>query len=347
MNEYNLSEKPSEKILYLEVIRIIAIFSVILLHCNSQFFTNANMFESKTWWLTNLINAISRFGVPLFFMISGYLLLSSKTADHIELFYRKRFLKILPPFLIWSFIYYYNNCIIYHVPFRISNFLIRMGTQNVIYHFWYLYTILFFYLLTPFIKKIISQCNQKQLYLFLFIIILPTTICPFLNRLLQNWCFYLPMVVDGYWGFFLLGYLLGTYDLPKKYRKILYGAAVLCVLIAILDTARTSSSAKIDIFYTGGYQYHAFIISAAIFLFLKHTIPVVKNKLLSSTITTLGNLSFGLYLCHVLLIEKLSIILPISKAYEQIILYAIITFVLGYVVLYFVSKIKFLNKILL
>lgn len=343
MNQYN----TSEKILYLEMIRIIAIFSVILLHCNSPFFTDASMFESKTWWLTDIINAISRFGVPLFFMISGYLLLSSKTADNIVVFYKKRFLKIVPPFLIWSFIYYCNNYVMYHAPFTISNFLISIGTQNIVYHFWYLYTILFFYLLTPFVKKIINQCNEKQLYILLFIIILPTTICPFFNRLLQNWCFYFPMVVDGYWGFFLLGYLLGTYDLPKKYRQILYCIAILCVLIAILGTDRTSSHNEIDIFYTGGYQYHAFVISAAIFVFLKHTMPTIKSKLLSDTITKLGDLSFGLYLCHVFIIEKLSILLPLSKAHQQIVIYTVITFIIGYIILYFVSKIKLFNKILL
>lgn len=343
MNQYN----TSGKILYLEMIRIIAIFSVILLHCNSPFFTDAHMFESKTWWLTNIVNAISRFGVPLFFMISGYLLLSSKTADNIVAFYKKRFLKIVPPFLIWSFIYYCNNYVMYHAPFTISDFLICMGTQNIVYHFWYLYTILFFYLLTPFIKKIINQCNEKQLYILLFIIILPTTICPVFNRLLQNWCLYFPMVIDGYWGFFLLGYLLGTYDLPKKYRQILYGIAILCVLLAILGTDRTSSHDEIDIFYSGGYQYHAFVISAAIFVFLKHTVPAIKNKLLSNTITKLGNLSFGLYLCHVFIIEKLNILLPLPKVYQKIMIYAVITFVVGYIILYFISKIKIFNKILM
>lgn len=333
------------KILYLEMIRIIAIFSVILLHCNSQFFIDATMFESQTWWFANIVNAVSRFGVPLFFMISGYLLLSSKTADNITLFYKKRALKIIPPFLIWSFIYYCNNCIKNNDVFSVKDFLIGVGTQNIIYHFWYLYTILFFYLLTPFLKKMIMQCSKKQLYLCFFIIIFPATICPFFNRLFQKWCFYFPMVVDGYWGYFLLGYILGTYDIQKKHRYILYCIAILAVFVAIFGTDRTSSAAEIDTFYTGGYQYHAFIISAAIFLFLKYR--PFQNKLFSNIISTLGNLSFGLYLCHALVIEKISIFLPLPRVYMKIIIYTVITFIVGYIMLYCISKIKFLNKILL
>ncbi len=337
--------QQGEKILYLEMIRIVAIFSVILLHCNSEFFTNTTLFHTKIWWFTDVINAISRFGVPLFFMISGYLLLSSPTADNFASFYKKRFFKILPPFLIWSFIYYCDNCITYHMPFRIQDFFIHLGTQNIVYHFWYLYSILFFYLLTPFIKKIINQCDKKELYFFLFLILLPTTISPFLNRLAQKWCFSFPMLIDGYWGYFLLGYLLGTYPVEKKQQNILYCLAPVCVMAAILGTARTSSVDQIDTFYTGGYQYHAFIISAAIFLGFKQI--KIKNKLLIQSITTLGNLSFGLYLCHVWIIEKLSITLPLSEVHTQIICYSLITFVVGYAITYLISKVKILNKILM
>ena len=61
------SMEQKEKILYLEIIRILAIFSVILLHCNAEYFSDGKIFETKTWWLSNTINAASRFGVPVFF----------------------------------------------------------------------------------------------------------------------------------------------------------------------------------------------------------------------------------------------------------------------------------------
>jgi surface polysaccharide O-acyltransferase-like enzyme len=41
--------------------------------------------------------------VPLFVMISGYLLLPIKEAP--EVFYKKRFTRLLFPFLIWSVMY--------------------------------------------------------------------------------------------------------------------------------------------------------------------------------------------------------------------------------------------------
>ncbi len=339
--------EKKEKILYLEIIRILAIFSVILLHCNAEYFPNAAIFGTKTWWLSNAINAASRFGVPVFFMISGFVLLSTKTAEDMHLFYKKRFLKIIPAFLVWSLIYYISKCFHQNTSFSIVDFCVMLGTGRIIYHFWFIYMILFFYLFTPFLKKAISQCSQKQLWICFFIILLPTTISPLLNRMVGKWFLYFPMTVEGYWGYFLLGYLLGNYETPKKYRMLLYFLAVLCVPAAIIGTYRGSSSDGIDTFYSGGYQFNAFIIGAAIFLFFKYHMPAIKNVFLSKYIVLLGNLSFGLYLCHVLVIEILEMFFDFSKAYTKIFALTFMTFILGYVIVFVISKIKFLNKWLL
>lgn len=74
---------------YIDVLRILAIFSVILLHCNTNFFPIASLYPQREWLLANCINAISRFGVSIFFMISGYLLLSANSSDNIGKFYKK------------------------------------------------------------------------------------------------------------------------------------------------------------------------------------------------------------------------------------------------------------------
>ena len=339
--------EQKEKILYLEIIRILAIFSVILLHCNAEYFSDGKIFETKTWWLSNTINAASRFGVPVFFMISGFVLLSTKTAENMTLFYKKRFLKIIPAFLAWNLIYYINHCFKQGTFFSVKEFITLFGTQNISYHFWFVYMILFFYLFTPFLKKVVNQCTQKQLWICFLIIIFPTTICPVLNRMLGKWFLYFPMTVEGYWGYFLMGYLLGNYQTPKKYRIILYCLAILCVPIAIIGTHNGSSFEKIDTFYRGGYQFNSFVIGAAIFLFFKYHMPVIKSTVLSKYIVMFGNLSFGLYLCHVLLIEKLHLFFDFSKTYVQIFVLTFLTFIIGYMIIFFIHKIKFLNKLLL
>ncbi|HAK29628.1 MAG TPA: acyltransferase, partial [Sphingobacterium sp.] len=87
---------------YISILRIVAIFLVILIHSSSGYL-NSNEFESFDWSYANWLNSFSRFAVPLFVVISGALLLQKDEST--GQFYRKRLLKIVPPFLFWSIVY--------------------------------------------------------------------------------------------------------------------------------------------------------------------------------------------------------------------------------------------------
>lgn len=73
-----MQKQKKEKIHYIQSLRATAIISVLILHSISDFFIFRAPFGGKSWWAVNIINGFSRFGVPVFFMISGYLLLSSQ-----------------------------------------------------------------------------------------------------------------------------------------------------------------------------------------------------------------------------------------------------------------------------
>ena len=331
---------------YIDVLRILAIFSVILLHCNTNFFPIASLYPQREWLLANCINAISRFGVPIFFMISGYLLLSEDSSNNIGKFYKKRLLRILPPFFIWNMVYYVILCIKGQArPFP-YDFFLRMMHQSISYHFWFVYMIISFYIFTPFFKKMILNCTQKQLWLLLFMILLPTTIFPLLNKIIGVWFFTFSPIIEGYFGYFLLGYLLGHFNFPKKYQYIFYIVALICIPIVILGTYYGSTTEKIDTFFNGGYQFNSYFIASAIFLFVKYNMPKIKYTKTVELLTLLGNLSFGLYLCHVLIIEKLHTILTGLQANVEIFSYTFITFFGGYFLLILLYQIKPLRRLL-
>ena len=60
---------------FLDVLRIIACFFVIVNHTNSDIFKSATP-ASLTWFVSLTYFFISKIAVPIFFMISGYLLLN-------------------------------------------------------------------------------------------------------------------------------------------------------------------------------------------------------------------------------------------------------------------------------
>ena len=77
-----LSDKSSKvRNLAVDVVRIVASFLVILLHATSLGYFEA--VDSTTWLQTAVLKAIASFGVPLFLIVTGYILLAdaSKIAE--------------------------------------------------------------------------------------------------------------------------------------------------------------------------------------------------------------------------------------------------------------------------
>jgi surface polysaccharide O-acyltransferase-like enzyme len=91
-------------------LRFIATIGVILLHTSAGMLPIYGKIPDEYWLIGLSYNALTRFCVPMFVMISGALLLSReyKTVD----FLKKRFVRILLPFLFYATIYIAYNLII-------------------------------------------------------------------------------------------------------------------------------------------------------------------------------------------------------------------------------------------
>lgn len=62
-----------KRILYLDILRIMAIIAVVMLHVSAQRFYVS--FPSYEWEIRMFFNSMVRWGVPIFVMISGALFL--------------------------------------------------------------------------------------------------------------------------------------------------------------------------------------------------------------------------------------------------------------------------------
>src|SRR5690606_15327951 len=82
-----------------EVIRVTACFMVIFLHVAAIGFHDF----VPGWWASNVYDSLLRSCVPLFLMLTGALLLRKEEPLHD--FFSRRFSRIVPPFLFWSFFY--------------------------------------------------------------------------------------------------------------------------------------------------------------------------------------------------------------------------------------------------
>lgn len=301
-----------QRIPYLDLLRCLAIFFVIVLHSMTPIITNPSFYSSTTWYLCLLINPLSRTGVPLFFMISGYLLLSRSSTEDLSKFYRHNLPKLLIPLTAWNLIYYGLELKRTQAFFHLQDFLGLMFKQGVRYHMWFIYVLLGIYLLCPFLKRIVDHCTPRQLFVLLGIIVFPTTIRPLLNQFLPVHLYLFDPLLEGYIGYVLLGYLLGRLSLSKQARRLLYLGGVVGYAACLLGNLACSSSQGISLPMNGGYMLNHYLLAAALFVFFRTYFETHEAQLakLSRPLAKASDLTFGMYWVHVAILDFLAVSFP-------------------------------------
>lgn len=294
-----------ENLDWINSLRVLATFSVIVLHVAADILYQYGSISNSDWWTGNIFDSSVRFCVPIFLMISGTLIFS-KTYESTGEYLRKRVLRILFPFLFWSIIYIAVGLL---VKFNSGEYLsfkealkyvfvkLRDGAS---FHLWYIYMIIGLYLFFPIICKWLQNSNKNGIKYFLGIWLLTVFIhLPFVKELIPN--------IDisnfsGYIGFPVLGYYLNKISLNFDKKKVIY---VLLVLTGILITTfGTYISTKYKgNFYEGFYNYlspNVILVSVGIFLLFKDFI-----RYNSKYILFFSKYSYGTYLIHILVLDVL------------------------------------------
>ena len=95
------------RILYLDEVRSLAIILVVLGHLIRIF-----SHDFASWQICSAVFSLTRIGVPLFFTVSGALLLTRK--HDIRQFLEKRFKRVFLPFAFWIIVYMVLGVLIWH-----------------------------------------------------------------------------------------------------------------------------------------------------------------------------------------------------------------------------------------
>lgn len=167
-----------ERNLGLDTVRVLACFLVVLCHVGDNFLIQ----DSGISLSANIYGTLCRVCVPLFIVISGALLLSQPTPNTFD-FLKRRYTRVLVPFLAWSIFYVFlpipkdlifggsinqlasdiSNVWLYNLIMIPINF-----TQSNV-HFWFIYTILGLYLLIPILRPWIEKCSAREIGFYLCI----------------------------------------------------------------------------------------------------------------------------------------------------------------------------------
>lgn len=289
--------------IHLDLLRCIAIYLVIGLHCISGILTDGTLFATRSWWAANLMSGLVRMGVPLFFMISGALLLSDPRTLDVKNFYRRRMVKLLPPFLTWDVLYFLSKCVVFGVRPNPLNFFKELVQQGSEYHLWFVYQIIALYLFMPFLKRIVDHCTVRELLVFLGVVLLQPTLFRLLN-VVQTAVVISPFlaIVEGYTGFLLTGYLLSAWEPSPKARCWLYLLGVAGLMGCAYGNYAGSSIAEILLYGNEGYFITQYMTSSACFVLAKQTASQMPGWLKRVT-GKISMLTYGIYLSHVLVMD--------------------------------------------
>ena len=218
-----VNPQTTDRTFSLDFLRIVSIFLVIYAHSAYMFLGKSTDVEKL--WLT-LSTIIVRTSVPSLVMLSGYFLLPMK--DSTSVFIRKRFLRILPPFLIWSFVYaFYPVLTGSRSLIEAVKIAIFIPVQYTHYQLWFVYMILGLYLLIPVISPWLNKCSKKELQFYLLLWGVSTFI-PYIHK--NN-----PYILgearwneigllyyfSGFIGYLVAGYYIKRYGAFSKILSIL------------------------------------------------------------------------------------------------------------------------------
>lgn len=300
-----------ERTLSLDITRIAAVLAVVMIHTSAGFVTSYDLGTREFLW-GNLFDSASRIGVPLFVMVSGALMLDEDRKVSVTSLLRKNIKNIGLLLAFWSALY----CGIYNILFPLSrgeSLHWKQIAQSFVmghFHLWYLYMMIGLYLITPFLRELVTVKNKHLLVLFFVISLLTQFSQPIFSEAAVLWGTSLDAVTfvkkfhleffGCYTAYYLLGWYLTHIELRKKWRRLIYLAGALSLAATILYVRATGD-------YSNGYEYgnlFIFLYSAAVFTALNCEKKWEWNDRLKNMAAVLSRLSFGVYVVHPIFLRR-------------------------------------------
>ncbi len=219
-----------ERLVWADVLRVVAIYLVLVVHASTM---PSSAFPLSNSWPYIISFSIAKICVPLFVMLSGALLLEKK--ETYKMFFKKRILKVLTPWIVWTAIYMGINY--YTRDFQPQTFSEwkYYFTLTFFTELWFLPLIFSIYLLTPIIRLTIPLLKKTDKIYIIILWFVWVSILPFFNsspafpKPFNSGLLSLAVYFSGY---FLLGHFLTKIKYPKN---TLWFSSVLIILGILIN----------------------------------------------------------------------------------------------------------------
>ena len=343
---------------WLDVLRILAAFLVIVNHTNSDVFQSVTP-ENGTWWLSIAWYALCKIAVPVFIMVSGSVLLG-RVDDHHR--WSVRIQRIFFALLFFSYLYFLHDAWVHYGlwprALRLDLFMFEVWEMSIADSSWYLYFYLGLMILLPLLQRLSCALTEQKAGWITGIVLglgagwptlvhfVPSLASPVVS-LLTKACTML--------GLFFAGWQL------RKARKPLHTLPWLMVLIASVllsvsllraEYLRLEGAGKYWAFMDDRLQPSLSVVVSAfsLFLFIRSLFDRPMHDKALRLWTELGGCAFGVYLLQHWVIDQseFRLFIPLCNvlpAFPAVIVWEVIVFGICLIVAMIMRRIPLLKKI--
>lgn len=311
MEQVSLLKNDNKKI-YFEVMRIFAIFFVLFNHTgtNGFFLFSICPKGSPQFWVYLFISIFCKFAVPLFFAISGALLLHREN-ESLKKLWKDKVFKFAVILFIISVLTAVSFMTFAGRDYSLKSWIKQCYSSNISAQLWYLYAYLAFLISLPFLRALVKNLKDKYFYYLIAIVLLFQTV-PILEYLLWQQKFTINGNLRPYWLmsniviYPCIGYFL-EHRLPiqkaKKWLVVIWIFNVLCIIFSACVTnyrctlQNNFSEGKSPTFYNN----FALVNCIAVYITIKYFVNEFKmSDRVNEVILWLGKGTFGVYLFHLI-----------------------------------------------
>lgn len=292
-----------------DLVRAVAIVLVVLLHTAAAVANPGPSAGAGAWWAGNIYDSLARPGVPLFVMLTGWLLLTTDRRDEqVGQFLRRRLDRVALPLVFWSIVAWGWLAIRDHQAADWSHFWRELLNGPVYYHLWYVYVLLGLYLAIPLLRPLASETSRTLRWYALGLWFVGTSLWP-----LWEWWggphIGIPvLVVSTYVGYLLAGSWLAGLPVSSRTARELGLLILVCGVWTIVATNRITGDEHLNLSLYGYDRPNVLVMAIAAFVLLTQPQPatwVARHPRILTLVRLLAVSSYGIYLVHPLLLDVL------------------------------------------
>ena len=311
-----------KRIVFLDYIRIFACFLVILVHASENFYgapgstdmagpQSLLLSEADRLWVS-VYDGMSRIAVPLFMIVSAFLLVPLSDGMSAFTFYRKRAARILPAFIFFMVVYSTVPALWGQIELDTSlTDLSRLPLNfpTLAGHLWFMYPLFSLYLFIPIISPWLTRASAREERFFIGLFALSTCM-PYLNR----WCgelwgqcfwneFHMLWYFSGYLGYLVVAHYIRVHLDWSRAKRLWIGSSLFAIgsvwtVLSFYLQAVPGVLHDTPVIEIGWSFCTINCLMATSGAFLLFT--CIRSAAAPRLVTELSNLTYGMYLMHIL-----------------------------------------------